>query len=106
MKKGYWSGQVLEIKNPEKWNKYLEKYTAIAEKEIKNNTGNFKPVGMGEPTKMIQGKELMYAALVEFNSLQDALDCYNSEDYQNALKELGENPEDTVIRSLAIIEGV
>ena len=55
---------------------------------------------------MIQGKELIYAALVEFNSLQDALDCYSSEDYQNALKELGENPEDTVIRSLAIIEGV
>ena len=38
MKKGYWSGQVLEIKSPEKWNKYLEKYTAIAEKEIKNKT--------------------------------------------------------------------
>lgn len=47
---------------------------------------------MGEPAKMIQGKELMYAALVEFNSLQDSLDCYNSEDYQNALKKLGENP--------------
>ena len=61
---------------------------------------------MGEPAKMIQGKELMYAALVEFNSLQDSIDCYNSEDYQNALKKLGENPEDTVIRNLNIIEGV
>jgi len=106
MKKGYWSGQVMEVKNTEKWNKYLEKYTAIAQNEAQNNTGNYKPIGMGVPAKIIQGENLMYAALVEFNSLQDALDCYNSESYQEALKELGENPEDTVIRNLSIVEGV
>ena len=62
MKKGYWSGQVFEVKNPEKWNKYLEKYTAIAEKAAKEKTGNYKPVGMGVPAEMIQGDDLMYAA--------------------------------------------
>ena len=105
MKKGYWSGQVFEVKNPEKWNRYLEKYTAIAEKAAKNNTGNYKAVGMGVPAKMIQGEMLMYAALVEFNSLQEALDCFNSDEYQDALKELGEDPKETVVRNLAIIEG-
>ena len=54
---------------------------------------------------MIQGEKLMYAALVEFNSLQEALDCYNSDEYQDALKELGEDPKETVVRNLAIIEG-
>ena len=54
---------------------------------------------------MIQGKNLQYAVLVEFNSLQDAIDGHNDLRYQDALNELGENPEDTVIRNLAIIEG-
>ncbi|SUZ90261.1 uncharacterized protein METZ01_LOCUS43115 [marine metagenome] len=106
MKKGYWSGQVIEVKNLQKWQNYLNKYTVIAKKAAENNTGNYKAIGMGEPTEMIQGDQLMYAALVEFNSLQDALDCYHSDDYQNALRELGDNPEETVIRNLAIVEGV
>ena len=47
----------------------------------------------------------MFAAVVEFNSLQDALDCYKSEEYQSALSELGENPEESVVRNLSIFEG-
>ena len=46
----------------------------------------------------------MFAALVEFNSLQ-AIDCYKSEEYQSALAELGEKPEESVIRNLSIFEG-
>ncbi len=48
---------------------------------------------MGQPKEKIQGANLMFAALVEFNSLQDAIDCYKSEEYQSALAELGEKPE-------------
>ena len=48
----------------------------------------------------------MFAALVEFNSLQDAIDCYKSEEYQSALAELGEKPEESVIRNLSIFEGL
>ena len=29
MKKGYWTGQVFEIKDQEKWNNYLTKYNQI-----------------------------------------------------------------------------
>lgn len=47
----------------------------------------------------------MFAALVEFNSLQDAIDCYKSKEYQSALAELGEKPEESVIRNLSIFEG-
>ena len=30
---------------------------------------------------------------------------YNSKEYQEALNELGDNPEDTVVRNLSIFEG-
>ena len=48
----------------------------------------------------------MFAAVVEFKSLQDAIDCKNSKEYQEALTELGDNPEETVVRNLSIFEGV
>ena len=59
----------------------------------------------GQPKVKIQGSNLMFAAVVEFNSLQDAIDCYKSKEYQSALSELGENPEETVVRNLSIFEG-
>ena len=106
MKKGYWTGHVFEIKNEERWNKYLTKYFQIEEKHKNGNTGNYLPVLVGQPKAKIQGSNLMFAAVVEFNSLQDAIDCYNSEEYKEALIELGDNPEDTVVRNLSIFEGV
>ena len=62
------------------------------------------PVFVGQPKGKIQGSDL-FAAVVEFKSLQDAIECYNSEEYQEALLELGDNPEDTVVRNLSIFEG-
>lgn len=105
MKKGYWTGHVFEIKDEEKWGNYLAKYTQIEKNHLKNKTGNYLPVFLGQPKAKIQGSNLMFGAVVEFNSLQDAIDCYNSEEYQNALSELGENPEETVVRNLSIFEG-
>ena len=84
MKKGYWSGQVIEIKNEEKWNRYLEKCAPIYEEGQK--TGNFKLIGGGPPAEKVQGQDLLFAALVEFNSLQEAIDGHNDIRYQAALK--------------------
>ena len=106
MKKGYWSGHVFEIKNEKRWNNYLAKYTQIEEKHKNEKTGNCVPVLLGLPKEKIQGSDLMYGAVVEFNSLQDAIDCHNSKEYQEALIELSDNPEDTVIRNLTIFEGI
>jgi len=106
MKKGYWSGHVFEIKNEKRWNNYLAKYTQIEEKHKNEKTGNYVPVLLGLPKEKIQGSDLMYGAVVEFNSLQDAIDCHNSKEYQEALIELSDNPEDTVIRNLTIFEGI
>ena len=105
MKKGYWTGQVFEIKDEKKWSNYLTKYTQIEKNHLENKTGNFLPVAVGQPKAKIQGLDLMFAAVVEFNSLQDALDCYKSDEYQSTLSELGENPEESVVRNLSIFEG-
>ena len=58
MKKGYWIGNVIEIKNEERWNNYLTKYFQIEEKHKNEQTGNYLPVFVGlslihisEPTR-------------------------------------------------------
>ena len=48
--------------------------------------------------------DLLFSAVVEFNSVQDAIDGYNDPRYQEALALLGENKEDVVVRNLVIIE--
>ena len=55
MKKGYWTGQVFEIKDEERWNNYLTKYTEIEEKHKKEKTGNYLPVFLGQHKGKIQG---------------------------------------------------
>jgi len=104
MKKGYWTGHVFEVKDENKWNNYLTKYFQIEEKHQKEKTGNYVPVLVGQPKAKIQGSDLMFAAVVEFNSVQDAIDGYNDPRYQEALAHLGENKEDVVVRNLVIIE--
>jgi len=64
-----------------------------------------KPDSSSKPIVPTRKSRAFIELTVEFNSLQDAIDGYNDPRYQDALKELGENPEDTVIRNLAIIEG-
>ena len=97
---------VKEIKNEEQWTKYVNKFLAIVAEEAEKNSGNFKFMGGGQPHTYVQKHhDLMFAALVEFNSLQDAIDAIDDPRYQDALAELGENREDVVIRNLAIVEG-
>ena len=41
MKKGYWVGQVKEIKNEEKWGQYLEKFMNIVAEEAEKKIRKF-----------------------------------------------------------------
>ena len=105
MKKGYWVGQVKEIKNEEKWGQYLEKFMNIVTEEAEKKSGNFVPTASSEPKFYVQKNfDLLYSAVIEFNSVQDAIDGYNDPRYQEALALLGENKEDVVVRNTVIIE--
>ena len=105
MKKGYWVGQVKEIKNEEKWGQYLEKFMNIVTEEAEKKSGNFVFTAGSEPKHYVQKNfDLLFSAVVEFNSVQDAIDGYNDSRYQEALALLGDNKEDVVVRNLVIIE--
>ena len=79
MTKGYWvvRGDVYDI---EMYSNYIES----ASKIIANFNGKFLVRG-GE---QVQYEEQGYdrTVIVEFNSYEDAISCYNSFDYQEALK--------------------
>lgn len=108
MARGDRAGQVLEIRNQERFDRSVEKALAIFAEEAAKGTGNFVPVAVGEPKGVSQEGPTgapVFGGIVAFNSLEDALACHEDPRYQAALAELGENPEETVVRTLAIFEG-
>jgi len=109
MAKGYWAGQVFEIRNQERFDRHLQKAMAIFAEEAEKGTGNFVPVAVGEPKGVIQAGPTgaaLFGGIVQFNSLEDALAGHEDPRYQAALAELGEDPTETVLRTVAIFEGV
>ena len=105
MKKGYWISHVFEIKNQDRWEKYLGKWVNIVEEETKINSGNYKMIAGDKPTKL-QGDKVIFAVVIEFNSIQEALDGFNDPRYQDALKQLGDSPSEAVTRNFTITEGM
>jgi uncharacterized protein (DUF1330 family) len=55
------------------------------------------------PAKVKEGGKMQRTVLIEFESLQAALDAYDSPAYQEAMREFGDN---AVVRDIRIIEGV
>ena len=108
MAKGYWAGQVLEIRDQERFDRYVAKAMEIFAEEAEKGSGNFVPIAVGEPKGDIQegptGAPLL-GGIVAFNSLEEALAGHEDPRYQAALAELGDDPEETVVRTLAIFEG-
>ena len=108
MTKGYWAGQVFEIRNQERFDRYAEKAMAIFAEEAAKGTGNFVPLAVGEPEGIIQKGPTgaaLFGGIVAFNSLEEAIAGHEDPRYQAALAELGEDPGETVVRTLAIFEG-
>ena len=95
MNKGYWVVRA-NINNFDEYSKYIE----IATEVIKKHSGNFIVRG-GNQTEFEQ-KGFDRTVVVEFNSYQDALDCYNSSEYKSALKLV----EISALRLVSVVEGV
>ena len=108
MAKGYWAGQVLEIRDQERFDRYVAKAMEIFAEEAEKGSGNFVPIAVGEPKGVIQEGPTgapLFDGIVAFNSLEEALAGHEDPRYQAALAELGDDPEETVVRTLAIFEG-
>ena len=93
--KGYWIAVYKDLKNPENIKKYAEK----ASPAIKKFKG--KILSRGGRVETIEGLPSPRTVLIEFPSMRDALKCYNSSEYQEAMK-IGKGEFN---RHIQIVEG-
>tara|TARA_Y100001970_G_scaffold43181_1_gene53822 strand:- start:1315 stop:1605 length:291 start_codon:yes stop_codon:yes gene_type:complete len=95
MSKGYWVVRA-NVFDKEKYSEYINLATDI----IKKFDGKF--IVRGGIHTEFEKSGYSRTVVVEFHSYQVALDCYNSRDYQSALKFVKNSSE----RLVAIVEGI
>ena len=94
VKKGYWVAKA-NVNSPEK----QQNYGKLAEAVLKKFNGKFLIRGGRQETK--EGEEYMRNVVVEFPSYKEAIDAYESKEYQEALKVLDGGAD----RLYAVVEG-
>ncbi len=94
--KAYWLAVYKDLENLENLKKYAEKATTAIKKY------NGKILVRGGKAETVEGSHSPRTIIIEFPSVDIALKCYNSEDYQNAKK----IAEGSFNRHVQIIEGV
>ena len=94
--KAYWIAIYKDLKNPENIKKYAEK----AAPAIKKYNGTI--LARGGKVETIEGNPSPRTVLIQFPTMADALKCYNSPEYQEAMK-IGNGEFN---RHIQIVEGV
>ena len=100
MPKAYWVGAQMTVKDPEK----LKVYAKLAAQASAKHGGVVLArggVGAGKVLSL-EGFEQSRVAVTEFPSMKHALDCFNSEEYQESLALMDEAVE----RDVFIVEGL
>ncbi len=77
MPKGYWIAQV-DVRDPERYKDYV----AAARPAFEKYGANF--IARGGAFTQLEGRVRARNVIIEFPSLQAAVDCYNSPEYQVA----------------------
>ena len=94
--KAFWIAIYKDIKNLDNIKKYGEKATPA----IKKYNGTI--LARGGKVETIEGQPSPRTVLIEFATMEDALRCYNSVEYQEA-KKIGKGEFN---RHIQIVEGV
>ena len=94
--KAYWIAIYKEMKNPENIKKYAEK----AAPAIKKYKGII--LARGGKVETIEGNPSPRTVLIQFPTMENALKCYNSKEYQEAWS----LAKGSTYRNLEIVEGV
>ena len=94
--KAYWIAIYKDLKSANNLQDYAEKATAA----IKKYNGKF--LVRGGKTETLEGIPSPRTVLIEFPSIEDALNCYNSPEYQDAKKFAKEEFN----RHIQIVEGI
>ena len=93
--KAYWIAVYKDLKDMESVKKYAEKALPAIKKY------NGKILARGGKAETIEGPSSPRTVLIEFASMEEALKCYHSNEYQDAMKIGGE-----FNRHIQIVEGV
>jgi uncharacterized protein (DUF1330 family) len=95
MKKGYWIAFYRFISDKSK----IPEYARLSGAAIEAGGGRF--LARSSDVKAYEAGRVERTVLIEFESLEKAIACYEGEGYQAALKVI----EGTVERDLRIVEG-
>jgi uncharacterized protein (DUF1330 family) len=96
MAKGYWINFFRKVNDPKK----VEAYRNLAGPVMQASGGKF--LVRGDPTKVYEAGLAGRVVVIEFESVQKAIEVHDSPGYQAALKALGDGAE----RDLRIVEGL
>lgn len=91
----YWIARV-KVKNPQAFGEYAKR----AGPAVTQNGGKF--LARGGQYETVEGEDYPRNVVVEFASLDQALACYHSPEYQEARSFLKDSAE----REIALVEGV
>ena len=97
MPKAYFISTYQEVNNQDA----LAAYSKLAVPAL--TAAGAKFLARGLPAAVKESGKLQRTVLIEFESLQAALDAYDSDAYQLAVKKLAGN---AVVRDIRIVEGV
>jgi uncharacterized protein (DUF1330 family) len=95
MAKGYWVTFYHSVSNPA----VLPGYVKLATPVVRAHRGRF--ISRGMPVKVYEAGIPERSVIVEFDSVQDAIAAYESPEYKEAMKVLGD-----VKRDVRIVEGI
>ena len=94
--KAYWIAIYKDLNNVDNLKSYAEKATPAIKKY------NGKILVRGGRAETVEGTPSPRTVIIEFPSMQDAINCYHSKEYQDAKKIVGENFN----RHIQIVEGI
>lgn len=95
MPKGYWIARI-DVTNPEPF----KNYAAGASEAVKKHGGRY--LARGGAYQALEGEARARNVVIEFPSMQDAVDCWNSPEYQAAKKHRDGNCE----AQFVVVEGI
>ncbi|HEX6008141.1 MAG TPA: DUF1330 domain-containing protein [Burkholderiales bacterium] len=96
MAKGYWINMFRSVKDPQK----VEAYRNLAGPVMQAAGARF--LVRGNPAKTYEAGVMERVVVIEFESVQRAMEVHDSPGYQAALRALGDGAE----RDLRIVEGL
>ena len=99
MAKGYWVAHVKDIHDMELFGKYWEATAPLADR------GDYKVLMAGEVARTLEGEDMKFSAVLEFETYEKALSYYDSSDYQAAFATMGPDVKQVVERNIVVVKG-